>query len=364
MTHTSWGTGHRALGGAALFLALALAGCDRSAEPPPASMAAGTGTPGTQAPSGQPTVEPSAAERTVTADGRLVQPLQPQALSFGASGQITEVLVEAGQPVGAGQIVARIDAAPLDLAVADARAAVAQAQASLTRLETGGAVETARLDVERAKNQLWGIQAQRDAICGAHELGQKEGGLAKMAAPSSADCDGAQANVQAAEQGVQIAEAQARAAEASAGTDLNSARAALQRARMGLAQANQNRANADLTAPFTGTVTVVHLLPGLNAGPGMPVVTMEPEGPLEFVTDNLSERDVADVDVGSLATVTFNAFPNEPVDAIVGRIDAGGTVSPEGVVVYAAHLYLAGETELQLRAGMTGRAEIQAVNDQ
>lgn len=351
---------------AALTAALVVAGCDRAAEPPPASVAAtatsqaqGTGAAATQAGAEAAATAEGGPRRTVTADGRLVQPLEPQTLTFAASGTLTELLVEPGQPVDAGQVVARIDPGPLDLAVADARAAVAQSQAALRRQETGGALETARIDVERAKNQLWGIQAQRDAVCGAYEKGQKEGGFAKLAAPSSAECDGAQANVQAAEQGVKLAEAQVRAAEAAADTDLASARAAAERARLALAQALGNRAAAELRAPVAGTIAQVHLLLGLPAGPGVPVATLAPEGPLQFVTDNLSERDVAEVEPGSMATITLTAFADTPIEALVGRISDVGAVSPEGVVVFTAYLHIVDDAGLPLRAGMTGRTDIE-----
>lgn len=338
-----------------------LSACQGAAEPPPGSVAEGSAatSPSGTVRSAAPTATVDrAVERTVTAEGRLVQPLQPQPLSFGASGTLTEILVDVGQPVAAGDVVARIDAGPLDLAVSDARAALAQAEAALARLDAGGTIETARLDVERAKNQLWGIQSQRDAICGAYERGQKEGGIAKMAAPSSAECNAAQANVQASEQAVQIAETQLRAAEASAPAERRSAGAAVERARLALAQAQERLAESELATPFAGTVTAVHLLEGLAAAPGVPVVTVAPEGPLEFVTDNLSERDIAGIELGAPATIHLAAFPDESVQAFVGRIAAEGAASPDGVVVFPVHLYLADDTGLPVRAGMTGRAEI------
>jgi multidrug resistance efflux pump len=342
---------------AACMLASAAA-CNRSAEPPPASVGLPTGTAGAE--SAVTATPVTAVERTVTADGSLVQPLEPQPLSFAVAGTLTEVLVEPGKPVAEGDVLARIDPAPLDLAVAQARAALAQAQAALAKLQSGNLVETAHLSVEQAKNQLWGAQSQRDAVCGAYDQGQKEGGFAKLAAPSEADCHGAQANVQAAEQAVQIAQAQADAAEGSAAPDLASARAAVSSASLALRQAQDNRAQAELVAPFAGTVSAVNVVPGLPVGPGVPVATVDPAGDLQFVTDNLSERDVADIEVGAPASIALTAFPDTPLAAVVGRIADVGTTSKEGVVVFSAWLYLDNAEILPVRAGMTGRAEIQA----
>jgi multidrug resistance efflux pump len=343
---------------------LGIAGCNTDRQPPPASEATVSATASATDGSldaARPTDGGPGDEvaRTVTADGRLVQELPAQNLSFTRGGTLLELLVAVGQAVVPGDVIARVESEGLELAVADARAGLAQAEAALSRLTEGATLETARLQVEQAKNQLWGTQSGRDAICGAYELGQKEGGIAKMAAPSSAECNSAQANVQAAEQAVQIAEAQLRAAEATADDELASAQAAVDRARLALAEALSATDDTVLTAPFTSTVTAVHLLPGVQVAPGAPVVTVTPHGPVRFVTSNLSERNLADVRVGAPATVTLSAYPDAPIAGTVERIDDQGTETPDGLVVFAVTIGLE-ETDVPLRAGLTGEVEIAA----
>jgi multidrug resistance efflux pump len=244
--------------------------------------------------------------------------------------------------------LARLDNIALDLAVADARAAVASSRLAITRLETSESVEMARLEVERAKNSLWAQQSFRDAICGAYER--------KMA--QETDCHQAQANVQAGEQGVQIAEARYRAAMAVVSDEMASAKANLDRARLGLTQAEENRARALLTSPITGTVTRVHLLEGMEVSPGAPVVTLAPAGAYLFVTTNLDERNVPDVRIGADATISLTAFPDETLAGTVERVALQGVEDPGGAVVFTVYIGLDDDHDLPVMAGMTGRAEI------
>ena len=335
------------------ILAGAASGCDRvqslvgGDEAATATASAEAAAAESEALAGPTATPDKEVRRTVTADGTLVQARPAQQLSFNTSGVIEELLVTEGQQVNAGDKLASVEALALDLSVADASAALASARAALQKLETGNSLETARLEVERAKNTLWGSQAQRDSICGAYERGFAE----------EASCDNAQAAVQAGEQGVQIAETNLRQLEQTIDGDISSARANVNRASLALAQAHENRSSAELTAPFTGTVTAVHLTPGIHASPGVPVVTLNPTGALQFVTTNLSERYIGDIRKGAPAVIGLTAYPDYPLDAIVLRIAPEGGEDVSGAVVYAVYLAV-DETDLPIRAGMTGRAEI------
>lgn len=383
-----------------LLLALALlaaAGCRPDAAAPESSVDA-TATAAAEA-TPQPTRRASTAiDRVVTADGALELPVPPQELAFPGAGTVIEVAVGPGDAVRPGDALASIDPTALDLAVAEAEAALASArdtlaqaeaggdsaaaaaerdtaEAALARARSGSTVETARLELERAKNALWAQQSQRDATCG--QVGK--------AFTKQVDCDVAQANVQASEQGVRIAEQAYLAAQAAAADELASAesrarsaqagaarfaggdaalprvaaRARVRQAEAALAQATANRERATLTAPFTGTVVAVHIAAGVQVAPGSPAVTLAQTDPLRFVTTNLGERNVADVVEGAPATVTLTAFPDRPLAAVVRRVAGSGTTDETGAVVFKAYLDVQPDG-LALRAGMTGRVEIEA----
>jgi len=373
-----------------------LAGCgrvaaDSDATATPAAEEAGTAE-------RRPTVDRS-VERVVTADGALVLPVPPQALSFPVAGTVLEVAVTEGQDVAQGDVLARVDLLPFDMAVVDAEAALASAEDALASAEedasaseisgaqaelaaaeaaqeglaSGTDLERGRLEVERAKNTRWGLQAQRDSICGAADRGFAD----------EASCDSAQANVQAAEQGVQIAEqsllamlisrdedlaaAAARAAGARAtlaqlregpsAEQLAALRARVKQASMALASAQADRGRAVLTAPFDGTITAVQITSGVRTLPGSPVVTLAKTHPLRFATSNLTERNVGDIREGANASVVLTAYPDQALEARVQRISAQARETTGGAVVFTVYLTL-DAADLPLRAGMTGRVEI------
>jgi multidrug resistance efflux pump len=328
-----------------LLLGLALAGCGARPGGPRARAGTPTATSdGTAAP--RPTARRS-VDNVVTADGQLVLPLPPQALSFPAGGLLTKLNVAEGQSVAAGTVLATLDVLSADLGVAQAETSLAQARAALAKLERGDPAVSGRLEVEQAKNQLWGQQAQRDSTCGAAEN--------KMA--TQASCDQAQAAVQSAEQAVQLAQKRLEATLANQAGDLASARAQVEQARLALAQAQRDRERTELVAPFDGTVTQVAVAEGIRVGPGSPVVTLAQTTPLRFATTNLGERNVGDIHEGAAATVTLNSFPDQPLKATVQRVAPQATTAEGGLTVFSVYLDVEPE-DLALRAGMTGRAEI------
>ena len=72
--------------------------------------------------------------KTVTAEGT-VAAADTEELSFSSAGTVTAVNVKAGDTVKAGQVLAEIDSAELEAAVADADASLADAQAKLDAQE-------------------------------------------------------------------------------------------------------------------------------------------------------------------------------------------------------------------------------------
>lgn len=341
------------------LLAVAATGCGGGSEDAGGEGAAGTVTPtGAAGAAAEPTARPTVdrtVERVITADGALQYPDDPHTLAFGVAGTLAELGAAENEDVAQGQVLARLDTLALDLALAEARAGVATAQARVRQLESGSALAQARIEVERAKNTLWGNQAQRDAACGRADNGNLPGSVRDEARTS---CDGAQASVQASEQGVALAELNVRQAEATAGDDLAAAEAQLASARLSLRQAETNLGRATLTAPFTGTVTAIQPLVGDTVSPGAPVLTLTRTRPLRFVTTNLGERFVGDIQVGDAAGVTLTAYPDHVITGKVARIDDLGKLDETGAVVFAVHVDVDETDGVALRAGMTGRVEI------
>jgi len=128
-------------------------------------------------------------------------------------------------------------------------------------------------------------------------------------------------------------------------------------ARLALESAQRGLENVELIAPASGTVTAINAAPGALVGGGSPIVTLLDTTQLEFHTTNLSERDLAQVLPGQTAVVTLKAYPNKPIEAVVVRIGLQTGVAVGDAATFPVVLALS-ETDLDIRPGMTGRAEI------
>src|SRR6266851_5227832 len=81
---------------------------------------------------------------TVSATGPITNPASVP-LSFASAGKLSEIDVSVGQTVAAGQVLARIDTAALQIAVDQAQATLAQQQASAAKIAAGATPEQAAL---------------------------------------------------------------------------------------------------------------------------------------------------------------------------------------------------------------------------
>jgi HlyD family secretion protein len=182
-------------------------------------------------------------------------------------------------------------------------------------------------------------------------------------AAAEAQVTAAEAQVMAAE--VQVESAQAALQKLLAGPpagDVAAAENSVAQARLALESAQRALEAVELVAPAadTGaawTVVAVEAAPGALVGAGSPIAALLDITHLEFHTLNLSERDLAQVFSGQAAVVTLKAYPNEPIQATVLRIglQAGAPVGDAATFPVVLDL---GETQLDLRPGMTGRVEL------
>ena len=131
----------------------------------------------------------------------------------------------------------------------------------------------------------------------------------------------------------------------------------LQQNQLSLEQAERALEDAQLFAPWSGTVLTVDAAPGAFVGSGSPVVTLLDTTQLAFHTTNLSERDLAQIEQGQPARITLKSYPNDIIDGTVLRIG----VQAEGTVGDAATfpvILTIAANDFDIRPGMTGRVEI------
>ena len=132
---------------------------------------------------------------------------------------------------------------------------------------------------------------------------------------------------------------------------------AVQDAERRLAEAQDALADAQLDAPRAGLVTSIDAAVGDRVSAGTPLVTLVDLAALYFVTDNLSERHVAQLQPGQRAEITLRAYPDTVVTGWVDSVIPQAQGAPGTQARFAAYIRL-DETPLELLPGMTGRVEV------
>src|SRR2546423_7254378 len=89
-----------------------------------------------------------------------LQPAADLTLTFGSSSTLTDLKVKAGDTVMKGQVLAQIDASDLNLAVTQAQANLASAQAKLDSTKAGSSAK----DIANAESALQSAQAKLDNL--------------------------------------------------------------------------------------------------------------------------------------------------------------------------------------------------------
>jgi multidrug efflux pump subunit AcrA (membrane-fusion protein) len=279
--------------------------------------------------------------------------------------------------------------------VAQAEANLAAAEANLAAAQTqdaaaGNNLTAARVNLEQAERALADAQAAYNT---AFDPGREwELGVPGLRERLEAERESAPRAVQSAEEALEVAQAnynvsaaglnrnsaldaqasvagaqQALLAATTGPTDSEIAAArlrveaadlTLEGNQLALAAAEADLAGAELRAPWAGVVNSVDAAPGAIIGGGAPVVTVLDTSELEFHTNNLSERDLADVRPGLPATITLKTFPAAPLTGTVARVapQSAGVIGDAATFVVVIDL---DESDLPLRAGMTGRVEIE-----
>ena len=195
--------------------------------------------------------------------------------------ELTEILVEAGDSVTKGQVLARLSTDTLAAQLEQARAEYQRAEAGIGQAQSN--IDSASASLTQAQSVLERVQRLR------------EGGTASQSALDDAVA----------------AEANARAQAASAADGLAVARAALAQAEAARRIAELNLERAEIVAPVDGVVVTRNAELGtLAAAGGDPMFVLLADGEVEMsaevietALDNLKPGDAAEVTVAGAGTV-------------------------------------------------------------
>ncbi len=249
-------------------------------------------------------------------------------LAFMDSGRIAAVLVEEGDRVKKGEVVARLDPSRLTPQVAQAEAVVAAQTAAVDKLKSGsrpqeitGAqanVDAARADAVNAGLTYNRLKMLSNTPGGGSTVTQSQLDAAKAAA------EAATARQTAAEQTLSLAIAGPRS------EDVAQAEAQLKANQAQLALLKQQLHDADLIAPLDAVVRSRLMEPGDIASPQRPVFSLAIVSP-KWVRAYVSEPDLARVKPGMAATVTVDGLPGSELSGHVGFISPVAEFTPRSI---------------------------------
>lgn len=138
---------------------------------------------------------------------------------------------------------------------------------------------------------------------------------------------------------------------------LESQRAAVAQAELAVAQAEAAYENARVTAPFSGVVTDVSITLGERVSPGAPALTITTDNEYEVVL-SVPEADIAMLQIGDEAEVTFDAYDDLVLTANVARISPRA-ITFDGVTIVEVSVQFSGSEEL-IRPGFTADVDVYA----
>lgn len=285
-------------------------------------------------------------------------------------GRLVEVLVQEGDPVTAGQVVARLDCEDqtATLATADARVKQAEAQIALAEKGIASAKDAARAasaQVAVASARSGSLEIQRKK---AERDRERVSSLAKSGAVSAVELDGVETLEKGLEAELKTVSANVGAASLSAraqasgigtaGAQLDVARAGLEAAAADARRAKLAVDECVLKAPRAGFIVNRLHEPGAVLTPGARVITMIDLSTIK-ATFFLPNAELSRAKIGAPAEVRVDTYPGRTFNGVVRHVASEAEFTPRNVqtredrdrLVYAVEVHLE-NTDLELRAGM------------
>jgi len=333
-------------------------------------------------------------------------------VSFKIPGRVVARLVDEGDLVKTGQLVARLDSAELAQEVALRKADAQNAQAALEELVAGyrkediaqaeaaaqqaqsrleemlagsrpqeiaasqATVERAKAETQRAKADA----ARYEALVKKDEVSQQQFDAVRTTYETSlARQKEAEEQFKLVKEGPrkeQIEQARAAMVQAkehfrllrngSRKEDIEQARARLELTKAALAEAETRLSYATVNSPLSGVVLSKNVEPGEYVSAGTPIVTVADLDNI-WVRAYINETDLGRVKVGQRARVTTDSYPHKVYDGRVAFVASQAEFTPKMVqtekervkLVYRVKVDITNQN-LELKPGMPADVEILA----
>ncbi len=279
-------------------------------------------------------------------------------VSFKLPGRVLERLVDEGDRVKAGQLVARLDSADLEQEVELRRAERAAAQATLAELEAGSRVE----EIGQGEATLAKAQAEFGRLKIDYARQQE---LYRKEVISTRELDAARSAFETAEAQLRLAKEQLTLLRKGPRKEkIDQARAMQKQTQAALALAETRLGYATLSAPLSGVVLAKNIEPGEQVAAGTPVVSVADIESV-WLRAYINETDLGRVKLGQKAQVTTDTWPGRKYPGVVTFIAADAEFTPKNVqtekervkLVYRIKITIA-NPQLELKPGMPADAKI------
>lgn len=296
-------------------------------------------------------------------------------MSFRIPGRLHQRLVEEGDPVTAGQTIARLDRTDQQIAVAQAEANLTYARAVLAELEAGSRsqeIETAKAEYERA------LAAEKTAAIHLDQAKTdldryaalyREGGVSRKAFENYLTIHESSKNARE--------EARARVAAAAEQLDLrrtgprqesiDQARARVAAAEEMLKQAQQQLSYTELLAPADGVVLSTAAEDGEYLNPAAPVLTIG-QTSRPWLRAYINETDLGRLRLNQEVRVTTDSYPGRTYSGRISFISSQAEFTPKTVQTFEERVKLMYRIKIdldnpqgELKPGMPADAEIALV---
>ncbi len=357
---------------------------------------------------------------SVTGNGK-IETSREARLTFGSAGRVAEILVEEGDEVKSGDLLARLDTSSLELAETQAQLSLTQAEVALVQAQIAGqmaeynlkntrdsedalkmallnaqinvdtaeyslsiaeethtwpALKIAEADVEkaeaflqyaldkgmellvlRAQAELTAAEAQYDAIVQGYDP-EEVAIKKKQVEVAEMSLAQAQKNLDKLAEDIAMQELQV----ASAAQAVEQAQQSADLASLSLDEAQRQLDEATIIAPFDGVVAMVlvkegDIMPSPSMAPQAVVQLIDPSS-LELVIE-VDEIDIPLVGLGQEAVVTVDALPDADFQGVITAVHP---VPKEvgGVVLYNVRIDLDAPKNIGIKVGMSASADIVA----
>jgi len=278
--------------------------------------------------------------------------IRDASLAFTEQERISEVLVEEGDRVEAGQALARLKTDRLEAQIQEVNAKIAAQQEVVKRLMAGSRAQ----EIGQARAQVAAAKANVQNAEGNYRRIEETSGTG---ATSDQALDDAKSRLEVAQANLKVAEnALALALEGPRKEDIASAEKSLEALEAALSLLNVRLSEMTLSSPAPGIVQSRILEPGEMSGPTKPVLTLALTDP-KWARVYVSEPDLGRISNGKAARVYSDSFPGEAIDGWIGFISPTAEFTPKAVqteelrtkLVYEARVFVK-DPEDKLRLGM------------